>query len=1052
MMCFLQKHIRILFSLFLVLSGCYQPSYAQIIESFPIQSMSASKSGVKVALYDTDNLLWYTNANGIVLETGNSHFFYPYEKLDGKEVFVRKPEKLFLSSTNKLWIICEKQAVYCFDIKKRKGSWLLLDDAAFFADVAEDAFGNLWFGTYYDYVVSFNQKSKKSKRHYITQSVYNGNYETDKDLNEYLITVFKLKTTLLFRQGTRFFYFEKRVSSEVTDIQSSLLKTKKADIFPANIGDFYHEQKSSVYYFNDQAYRINYHAKLDCHFIETPIGISKSRKGYDRATQPRISFSKIIPQDCWLSTDNDFVYMNAKDNVLFFYTIVEENRRNVLERIKSVNLNNYIQKVVIGHKEISAFTEVSIEILAFEKSIFKTFLAGMKPPISTRKIIETQDGFFYVLTRQGIFKKEKDTFYAATDTLPLSNEFRLFLHGSIDMLLDDENLFWVVGIDDNLLKLDLTDHANQKIYKAYDVIDDKENFFSINNDFYRVFPLKKHRLLLAGGTGLHEFNKNTESFINRNALNGTKHIKYISSCMGTDDGFYWLATDIGILKIDQNYNILKHIKKEALPKEVVENRVTSLFLSTKGKLWIVFEDNYIVKYDVHANTIAVDDFYKDHFLKIAAIIQDGTSIWVSTFNGLFVETSQQPMNRIKYTVKDGLPDNEFNINSALKTKDSTLLFGGMNGLVSFKKKNPKVDSIDKQRLKLTEYITYSSVTDYTNITQNLDSITSFQVDYYNNNLNLRFTTNKGIASAKNQKYSYRIPQLSDRWIDVGSSGFIQLQGLNAGTYKLDIKANYNSKEDSNIMTYTLNVKQVFFKEFWFQCILLVMFIGLIIGIICYRKRLKKNKRNISIKIKELELEAVQAQMNPHFIHNTINNLQNVLMRGAIKDVNIYFHEFTNLIQLTLEMSRLKKITLTKEIEYLHAYLTLSQMRLNNELKFSIVIPPEIKLHTMLIPPLLIQPIVENAIIHGLKPKEGEKIINISLSYKENILSIDVFDNGIGRKQSSQIQKQSIINKCSLSSDILKKRLLINNFIDPNAIIIDINDLNEGTLVKVKIKI
>jgi two-component sensor histidine kinase len=160
-----------------------------------------------------------------------------------------------------------------------------------------------------------------------------------------------------------------------------------------------------------------------------------------------------------------------------------------------------------------------------------------------------------------------------------------------------------------------------------------------------------------------------------------------------------------------------------------------------------------------------------------------------------------------------------------------------------------------------------------------------------------------------------------------------------------------------------------------------------------------------------QLTALRAQMNPHFIFNALNSIQKYIVTGSVDEANSYLSKFSRLQRMILSYSDANFITLDKEIEILRLYLELEQLRLTNEFHFTIDVDEEIEPEEIRMPPMILQPFAENAIWHGLIPKQGEKRLAISFAIGDSdTLHCIVEDNGIGRKAAQQIKAEKTTDK------------------------------------------
>lgn len=207
----------------------------------------------------------------------------------------------------------------------------------------------------------------------------------------------------------------------------------------------------------------------------------------------------------------------------------------------------------------------------------------------------------------------------------------------------------------------------------------------------------------------------------------------------------------------------------------------------------------------------------------------------------------------------------------------------------------------------------------------------------------------------------------------------------------------------------------------------------------------KEKTNTAYKnhIAELEARSLRAQMNPHFIYNALNSVQSVMILKGERESNRYIGMLSKLLRFTLEMSTKESITLEEEIDYLDAYLGLQKMRLDTKMNYDIQINLDKKLKEYKLPPMLIQPIVENSILHGISPlKKREGLVNVTITESEEYLKVIIKDNGIGIKASQKNQKNKDKLHKSYATQILRERIDILNYLKNKQMKFVLNDLNQ----------
>lgn len=227
-------------------------------------------------------------------------------------------------------------------------------------------------------------------------------------------------------------------------------------------------------------------------------------------------------------------------------------------------------------------------------------------------------------------------------------------------------------------------------------------------------------------------------------------------------------------------------------------------------------------------------------------------------------------------------------------------------------------------------------------------------------------------------------------------------------------------------------------------------IGLIIGFILYKKKQEAiaitKETAFNLKVSNTELKALRAQMNPHFIFNSLNSINAYIAKNDMENASNYLTKFSKLMRETLEKSTQKEILLNEDISILKTYLDIENKRANNSFAYTINIDENIDPENTLIPPMILQPFVENSIIHGLINSAQKGEIAINYIQKDNMIICSVEDNGIGREASAKTKN----SKHSLGMSITKSRIEIINKIKNTNGNLHIIDKPNGTKIEVKL--
>jgi sensor histidine kinase YesM len=512
-------------------------------------------------------------------------------------------------------------------------------------------------------------------------------------------------------------------------------------------------------------------------------------------------------------------------------------------------------------------------------------------------------------------------------------------------------------------------------------------FFS--NRAYRVFYDKEENLWFSNINGLSKLSngKLTNYFANHLLL--TKRINDIQELT---DGTIVLATDGYGIAFFKNNKVIKVITH----KDGLADNICKRLLVKDNYLWIV-TNNGINRIALNDKTLAVESFEYTN-----ALLADDV-------NSLYVD------NRYIY-------------------------FATNNGLVyfSYHKANsvneaPKVliSSITNNKTKLgLDYATYTLSPSNNNI-----AFTYSAIDFRN----------------KSITYRYRL-KTDANWTETRSRR-LEFSSLEPGDYTFEINAKSNSNNWGTQARVNFSLKRYFWQTGWFLAGIFI-FAGLgfyKVAVIITRIQKNKEQQQLLLKNKILTLEqrALQAMMNPHFVFNVMNSIQHYINTKDTNSANKILTGFAKLIRKNLEICTKSFISLEEELDYLELYLTLEKKRFGEKFKYNITVNPKIDKEETLIPSMILQPYIENAIWHGLMPKEegGQLSINIDFNDDEHLL-IQIIDNGVGIDNSLKNKKGHHVSK---GMSLTRERINLLNQVEANPIQIDIKQHGiSGTYVSISV--
>lgn len=302
-------------------------------------------------------------------------------------------------------------------------------------------------------------------------------------------------------------------------------------------------------------------------------------------------------------------------------------------------------------------------------------------------------------------------------------------------------------------------------------------------------------------------------------------------------------------------------------------------------------------------------------------------------------------------------------------------------------------------------------------------------------------------------YRYRLEGAESAWRSADyADNIIEYRSLSPGTYTFRAKAVYRSMESEEV-TYTFTIATPFYKAWWFY---LVILISVVLALAFWFRRRLKRQQLLAEQQNELnasKLTAIRSQMNPHFIFNALNSIQSLVLKGDVDNSYTYITKFANLVRRTLNYSDKEFIDFSEEMKLIELYLTLEQLRFKEDFEFTINMNG---IEDVMIPPMLIQPFIENALLHGLLHRSGPKRIRLDFELTD-VLTCTITDNGVGRAKAKAIKERQRSEHESFSVNAISSRFEILERYYEGKLGFDYEDLMEngeatGTRVTLRIPV
>ncbi|MFV8226584.1 histidine kinase [Christiangramia aquimixticola] len=317
-----------------------------------------------------------------------------------------------------------------------------------------------------------------------------------------------------------------------------------------------------------------------------------------------------------------------------------------------------------------------------------------------------------------------------------------------------------------------------------------------------------------------------------------------------------------------------------------------------------------------------------------------------------------------------------------------------------------------------------------------------------NTVLLKFSTNAH-PFPKKLDYQYRLNKIEE-WSLPSPNSEIFLPFLSAGDYEVAVKVTDNSTGlVHNQKLIKLTVSPPYWKTWWFISLIFLIILLLIFGIYRFQigqtRKFEAQKSLIQKRFEETKMEALLAQMNPHFIFNAMNSIQNYILDSDIEKATIFLGDFAKLIRLNLDHCTKPHILLVEEIEYLESYIRVENTRFGNKIEVKIETDPAIDLYEVEIPTMLLQTFVENVFVHAFPATIKDPTLVISFELIEDqLMQCIIKDNGIGFSSQSNNKLHE-----SKGVNLVEERLALLGYADA----IQINSgINKGTTVIITLEI
>jgi ligand-binding sensor domain-containing protein len=579
----------------------------------------------------------------------------------------------------------------------------------------------------------------------------------------------------------------------------------------------------------------------------------------------------------------------------------------------------------------------------------------------------------------------------------------------LSLCRDKRGNMWVGTV----LGLKLFDSVNNRFRDKYSTSDNLRGPPFI----YSLVCDRNGDLLIGGAGGLSIYDFESDSV--HSLLNEAIHVIFEDN-----RGILWIGTlSKGLIKFNRQDGKMERFANILDDtSSLAANYILSITQDHKGEIWIGTSSG-LCRFDSFTRTFTTftekNGLPNVHVAQL--LVDDSDRIWMSTNKGISM-LNESRLEFTNYDPGDGLQGWEFIDQAAFKTHDGYFCYGGKNGFNMF---HP--DSIRKNDfippLILKQVMIFGQLL---KIDSSYTNLKSLRLSYKQNFFSFEFAALNYDHPEKNQ-YKYQLVGFDEKMVDLGTNRIISYTNVPPDNYTLKVIAS-NNDGVWNYKGFELKIfiTPPFWATWWFKTIVVIAFIGAVFLFFKIReKRIKREQIRqtaINKQIAEIRMIALRGQMNPHFIFNSLNSIQHFITTREKEEALNYLSKFSKLIRKILENSRENTVSISNELQLLELYIQLEQLRFNNKFDYHITIDEKIEMENTEIPPLLIQPYIENAILHGLINKNSKGDLWLSLERNNGLLICKIEDNGIGRARAGEIEQGKVSRHKSLGIKVTEERI------------------------------
>lgn len=416
-----------------------------------------------------------------------------------------------------------------------------------------------------------------------------------------------------------------------------------------------------------------------------------------------------------------------------------------------------------------------------------------------------------------------------------------------------------------------------------------------------------------------------------------------------------------------------------------------------------------------------------------------------------------------YNSYNGFFGTECNQNAVTKDSEGRFWFGTIRGAVRY---DPSKDRTDTRapRIEISKINKRGQETDWSSLGFQLDAQglpVGAELKHDENSLQIEFI-GVSLIDPDAIEYSFLLAGTGENWSGYQRERSVFYSNLPPGEYAFHVRSkNTASGLVSSASIFSFYILPTYYQTLWFRVLVISLLSLGMLGFFYWRirgiRQHEAEEMKIQHRMAELEMTALRSQMNPHFLFNSLNSVNNFIIKNKKEEASEYLTKFSRLVRMVLQNSKEKLVSLENELTALRLYMQLESLRFKDQFNYVQDISSDVELNKYFIPPLLLQPYVENAIWHGLlhlEDKTGKLFLTIIAINKG--IRITIEDNGVGREKAELFKSKTAIKNKSMGMKINSDRMVLSKDLYSFGIEVDLEDLKsdagepKGTRVTINI--